>query len=130
LASEELKKLLVNAVGELDEALKDLESKDNKALALSVWGAASDVEYATFLMSLIRKESDDEWKRGWKLSSDIDVGETLVEAKKLLSEAIKDLNSRSEDAYEKAWLARGHILNVQDRLDKATQRRTFPRSPS
>jgi hypothetical protein len=122
LAREELKEILTSAIRELEEAIKALGSMDDRTLTDKVWKAASDVEYATFLMSLSRRESEDEWKKIWRLSTDIDVGATLTTAQNLLRQATTDLDSKDEEAYRKAWLARGHILNVQNRLDKLKAR--------
>lgn len=126
MAADELRELLGEAVRGLEEAIRALASKDEGALSAKVWKAASDVEYATFLMSLVRGESEDEWKRQWKLSRDVDVGATLVVAQDLLREAVKDLDSRVEEVYRKAWLARGHVLNVQNKLDKAMLKEMSP----
>ncbi|MDQ1278780.1 MAG: hypothetical protein QG670_40 [Thermoproteota archaeon] len=130
MAREELKEILTSAIRELEEAVKALVSMDNRTLTGKVWKAASDVEYATFLMSLSRRESEDEWKKIWKLSTDVDVGATLITAQNLLKQATTDLNSKDEEAYRKAWLARGHILNVQNKLDKLRARVVHLQRPS
>ena len=130
MAGEELRELLGKAVRGLDEAIRALVSKDERTLSAKVWKVASDVEYATFLMSLVRRELEDDWKRQWKLSRDVDVGATLVAAQDLLREAVKDLDLRVEEAYRKAWLARGHILNVQNKLDMIMAKEASPQRPS
>lgn len=130
MAGEELKELLASAIRELEESAKALASMDDKALTGKVWKAASDVEYAIFLMSLLRREPEDEWKRNWRLSTDVDVETTLITAQNLLRQAAADVDSKGEEAYRKAWLARGHILNVQYRLDKAMARVARPQRPS
>ena len=87
-----------------------------KELDLTVWGAASDVEYATFLMSIGRGIREDSWKKNLKKSGD--VKSALLSAHDLLRESVEALDSDSEEAYRKAWIARGRLLEAQNKLAK------------
>lgn len=130
MREEELATLLREAINQLEEAIEAFVNKEERTLSIRVWKAASDVEYATFLMALSISNEDNGWKKQWKTSRDVDVGAALLTSQDLLREAVEALNSDREKAYKKAWFARGHILDVQNKLDRATTKRTYPQRSS
>ena len=126
MLKEDLAALLTEAITILGDAVKVLTGNDEKILYNKIWKAASDIEYATFLLTVTRENWNDEWKKQWKSSRDIDVKNTLLIAQDLLIKAIEILNSNREEAYRSAWFARGHVLDIQNKLDKDRATRSKP----
>jgi hypothetical protein len=127
---ENLAALLTEAINRLEEAVKGLMDKDERTLYNNVWKAASDIEYSIFLIALSRENGNDEWKKQWKVSRDGEIAATLLTAKDLLRKAVEALNSDEEEAYRKAWFARGYVLDIQSRLDKDRAKRPKPQRPA
>ena len=127
---EDLAALLTEAINRLEEAVKGLMDKDERTLYNNVWKAASDIEYVIFLIALSRENGNDEWKKQWKVSRDGEIAATLLTAKDLLRKAVEALNSDEEEAYREAWFARGHVLDIQSRLDKDRAKRPKPQRPA
>ena len=127
---EDLSTLLTKAINRLQEATKALADKDEKMLSYKVWKAASDVEYATFLMALSRQSENDAWKERRRVSRPLDIAVALLNAQDLLRKAVKALNSDIEEGYRDAWFARGHILDIQNGLDKDRIMQSRPQRPA
>jgi len=105
---------LETAISSLETAMKLLVSKKGD-VEQPIWQAASEVEYAVFLLALTQKSESSSWKTEHK-TRDIDVGQALTAAQDSLEEAKKAVNNNSDEAYQKAWVARRHILAAQDFL--------------
>jgi len=105
---------LETAISSLETAMKLLVSKKDD-VEQPIWQAASEVEYALFLLALTQKSESSSWKTEHK-TRDIDVGQALTAAQDSLEEAKKAVNNNSDEAYRKAWVARRHILVAQDFL--------------
>lgn len=114
----ELKELFDEAIRVLEEAMSALINKEKRNVERKVWRAASNVEYATFIMSLSRGSDDEGWKGEWKNGDDLDLGPALLAAQDLLKDAREAFKSNREEAYRRAWIARNHLLKAQDKLEK------------
>jgi len=121
---DELAELLLRAASSLEEAVKAKVEGDIKTLSERIWEVGADLEYVTFIMGLSREGSDDFWKEGLKTSRAVDVDEELSTVQRLLKEASSAIDTDLEEAYRKAWYARGHILRVQRELEKTTTRQS------
>lgn len=114
----ELTELFDEAILELEEAMAALIDRKKVDVELKVWRAASDIEYATFILSLFRESDDEGWKEEWNKGGALDLGPTLLTAQDLLKEAREAIKSNSEEAYRRSWAARNHLLKAQERLEK------------
>ena len=96
-----------------------VKKNETKVMQLT-WRAASDLEYALFLFSLIHQDETE--SSSWKPDSgskQLEIGPLLISAQDLLKEA-KDSFEAEEphEAHKKTWMARGHLLKVHDFLEK------------
>ena len=102
------------AISKIETAIELVVHKEGN-VEQPIWQAASEVEYALFLMALTQKSESSAWKTEHK-TREIDVGQALTAAQDSLEEAKKMVNNNSDGAYQKAWVARRHILAAQDLL--------------
>ncbi len=106
------------AVASLESAMRALVNERNMAERM-IWEAASETEYAVFILSLLQRSEEHSWKSGYKQKmGEIEVGPALISAQDLLKEAEKIVNTNPEEAYRKAWMARHYILRAQRLLTK------------
>lgn len=123
MRKERLITLLEQAIKKLEVSTKLLNENE---LHHKVWQAASDVEYALFLMSLERESGDDSWKEYWKKIANKEMSSLLADARDMLTEANEKIKSDQKDAYLKTWIARIYILNIQKRLEKTGRKSNNP----
>ncbi len=107
-------KALEVAVSNLETAIKLLVSRSGD-VEQPIWQAASEIEYALFLLSLTKNSEGSSWKTE-HITKNVDVGQSLTAAEDLLTEAKKTVNNNSDNAYQKAWIARRYVLVAQDFL--------------
>ena len=105
---------ITSAINRLEDSMKALVEKDQRAVVSSVWEAAAELEYALFLFSLTQQEESE--RSSWKLdlpSKQVEVGPTLVSAQDLLKEAKGCIDvGELGKAHKKTWMARGHLLKI------------------
>ena len=123
MAQEKLSKALSSAISYLENTIEARNKADEKSELKIVWQAAADLEYALFLLTILNNELEDaSWKAGFHFNK-VEVTPALKYAKNLLQQS-KD-NSEAKDfleAYKKAWVARGHLLKVQEIFNKKRRR--------
>ena len=112
-----IRETLQKAILSVEHACSALAKKEERAFDDYVWKTAFYLEYLTFLLSLSRTNMDDVWKKREKLKRGVDLMTILSLAQDSLKEAEKD--DSVEGMYRKAWIARGWILGVQRKLNKA-----------
>jgi len=118
LTREEARKSILLAIDLIERAMDAHISNSKEKVELEVWKAASETEYATFLLSRLRSGKDDSWKRDLEKIDRAGFGPALTAAQDLLREAEGSLTSDPEAAYEKTWKARGYLLAIQEAMEK------------
>ncbi len=119
-ANEKILKSLKSATTHLENSMLALNKKDENAFADSLWHVGAELEYALFLFSLtFQNESNlPKWKSNPEQKS-TEAGPILAKVQNLLDEAEKHIiNGKSLDAYKSAYVARHHVLKVQEELAK------------
>ena len=118
--NDKISKALKSAINHLEDSISTLKNKDENSFADAVWHVAAELEYALFLFSVTLQNEKD--KSGWRINpkrKKYEVGQTLVTVQSLLNEAEKHMESKKLlDAYKKTYIARHHILKVQEDLAK------------
>ncbi len=119
MKQENIFKAIKSAIAYLEDSIKALAKKDERKVAHFAWRAASELEYTLFLFSLI---SDVETKNSsWKLNShpkQVEIGLLLISAQELVNEAKNSFEADElRKAHRKTWMARGHLLRVNDILE-------------
>ena len=120
MKQENIFKAITSAIAYLEDSMEALVKKDEKKVAHSAWRAASDLEYALFLFSLMHQDETE--SPSWKLnpkSKQLEIEPLLISAQDLLKEA-KNRSEADElhEAHKKTWIARGQLLKVHDLLEK------------
>jgi hypothetical protein len=104
-----------SAINNLEHSIKKIIEKDEKELSDYVWKAASDSEYALFLLSLIKHDKNEEYSWKPKISFKIEEIELTVS---LAQENLKEAHRRVEanelqEAYNNVITAQEYIFKVQ-----------------
>jgi hypothetical protein len=111
---------ITSAIAYLEDSMEALAKKDEKKVAHFAWRAASDLEYALFLFSLMHQDETE--SSSWKLNphtKQLEIGPLLISAQDLLKEAKDDFEAGElHKAHKKTWMVRGHLLWVHDFLEK------------
>ena len=111
---------MTSAIAYLEDSMEVLVKKDEKKVAHFAWRAASDLEYALFLFSLMHQGETE--SSSWKLnpkSKQVEMGPLLISAQDLLKEAKNSFEADElHEAHKKTWMARGQLLRVHDLLEK------------
>jgi len=113
--SERIINAIKKAISNLECAMDALISGKGE-VERTIWQAASEAEYAVFLLSLLQKSENHSWKTESKKMGEVEVGPALIAAQDLLKEAEKVFNNNFEEAYRKAWTARQYILAARHAL--------------
>jgi len=106
----------------LDEAERARVEGDTETFSRKIWEVGAHLEYLTFTMRLSLENMDDSWKEKLKATGEIDVDEEVLKIRRLLKELSSAISTDLEEAYRKAWLARGITLRIQMELEKPTRR--------
>ena len=120
MKQENIFKAITSAIAYLEDSMEALVKKDEKKVAHSAWRAASDLEYALFLFSLMHQDETE--SPSWKLnpkSKQLEIEPLLISAQDLLKEAKNRFEADElHEAHKKTWIARGQLLKVHDLLEK------------
>jgi len=117
--TERIAEALASAMNHLESSMKALANQNENAVGDLVWRAAAETEYALFLFTLSHHGESTSSTKHSSTAKQTEVGAALTSAQDLLIEAKESLSVGSvEEAYEKAWDARGCILGVWDMLEK------------
>ena len=120
MKQENILKAITSAIAHLESSIDAIVKKDEKKVVHFTWRAASDLEYALFLFSLIHQDETE--TSSWKLdprSKQVEIGPSLISAQDLLKEAKDSFEADDlHEAHKKTWMARGHLLSVHDFLEK------------
>ena len=120
MKQENIFKAITSAIAHLEDSIEALVQKDEKKVAHFAWRAASDLEYALFLFSLMYQDETE--SSSWKLnpkSKQVEMGPLLISAQDLLKEAKNSFEADElHEAHKKTWMARGQLLRVHDLLEK------------
>ena len=120
MKQENIFKAITSAIAYLEDSMEALVKNDEKKVAHFAWRAASDLEYAVFLFSLMHHDETE--SSSWKLnpkSKQVEMGPLLISAQDLLKEAKNSFEADElHEAHKKTWMARGQLLRVHDLLEK------------
>lgn len=120
MKQENIFKAITSAIAHLEDSMEALVKKDEKKVAHFAWRAASDLEYAVFLFSLMHQDETE--SSSWKLnpkSKQVEMGPLLISAQDLLKEAKNSFEADElHEAHKKTWMSRGQLLRVHDLLEK------------
>ncbi len=120
MKQENILKAITSAIAYLENSMEALVKNDEKKAVLFTWRAASDLEYALFLFSLIQQDENE--SSLWKLdphSKQLEIEPLLISAQDLLKEAKNSFEADElHEAHKKTWIARGHLLRVHDFFEK------------
>ena len=119
-----LAELLLQATSNLEKAVKAKAAGNSKVFSEKIWEVGADLEYLTFIVGLNREDSDESWKGNVKFPRAVDVDGELSTIQKLLKEALSAIDINIKEVYERAWLARGHMLRIQRALERATSKQS------
>jgi len=120
MKQDNILKAITSSIAYLEGSMEALTKKDEEKVAYSAWRAASDLEYALFLFSLVNQDEPE--RRSWKpdpKSKQLEIEPLLVSAQNLIGEAKSSFEADEvHEAHKKAWMARGQLLRVHDLLEK------------
>jgi len=119
--SERIINAIKKAVSNL-ECTMDILISGKGGVERTIWQAASETEYAVFLLSLLQKSENPSWKTESKKIGEVEVGSALIVAQDLLKEAEKEFKNNFEEAYRKAWTARQYILAAQHAIMRKSKK--------
>ena len=120
MKQENIFKAITSAIAHLEKSMETPVKTDEKKVAHFAWQAASDLEYALFLFSLIHQDENESspWKTKPK-SKQVEIEPLLISAQDLLQEAKSSFEAdKLHEAYKKTWMARGQLLRVHDLFEK------------
>jgi hypothetical protein len=120
MKQENILEAITSAIAHLENSMEGLIKKDEKKVTNFVWRAASDLEYALFLFSLIHQDETE--SSSWKLDpspEQTEIEPLLTSAQNLLKEAKENFKANDlHEAHKKTWMARGYLLKVHDFFEK------------
>ena len=120
MKQENILKTITSAIAHLENSMEALAKKAEKKVVHFTWRAASDLEYALFLFSLMHQDETE--SSSWKLNphtKQVEIGPLLISAQDLLKEAKNSFEADElHQAHKKTWMARGHLLRLHDFLEK------------
>jgi hypothetical protein len=118
---EKMMSAIKSAIENLENSMKALVNRDEKASLNHVWHASADTEYALFLFSIIIPQEESE-SSSWKSSfhaKQMEIGSALALAQELLEEATKKIEADElNEAYKKTWMAQRYLLEAQQNFEK------------
>ncbi len=120
LKQEKILKAITSAIAYLEDSMKARVKKDEKKVVHFAWRAASDLEYALFLFSLMHqnKTKTSTWKPKFH-KKQLEIGSLLVSTENLLKEAKNGFKADEfHEAHKKTWMARHHLLRLHDFFEK------------
>ncbi len=114
---------ITSAVNHLENSMKALLEKNEEELMKKLWRPLADLEYALFLFSLRQQDeplgSLREHAQLDRLSKKFEIAPSLALAKDLLKKAKESFEAdKINEAHQKTWLARGHLLRVHEFFEK------------
>jgi len=110
-----ISKAVISALTYIEDSIEVHGRSDENKVIQQTWHAASDLEYALFLFSLINPEET--LSSSWKLPhiKQPEIESLLVSSQNLLKEAAERLESEDlKEAHKKTWMARGQLLRIHD----------------
>jgi len=110
---EKITDALQNAINHLERAIQGCVEQEGDSVDYDVWRAASDVEYAVFLLSI---NSKIQLAAGTVEKLDGGVGAKLAAAKDDLQVSLKELVISPAEACRLAWRALDQLSIVQKEL--------------
>jgi hypothetical protein len=120
MKQENILKAVTSAISHLENSMEALMKKDEKKVLYLTWRAASDLEYALFLFSLMHQDETE--SSSWKLKhhpKQLEIGPLLVSTQDLLKEAKNSFTAEAlHEAHKKTWMARGRLLRLHDFFEK------------
>jgi len=120
MKQENIFKAITSAIAHLENSMDAIAKKDETKVMQLNWRAASDLEYALFLFSLIHQDETE--SSSWKLdprSKQLEIEPLLIFAQDLLKEAKDNFEAEKlHEAHKKTWMARGQLLKVHDFFEK------------
>ena len=116
-------KAILSTMKHLENSKKSIAENNRDALENQIWKASAELEYALFLFSILRQneEQNHSWKGNLK-SKGLEFAPVIASTQELLKKAQTDFeNGNLPEAHKNIWLARGHLLKVQNFLEKKRQ---------
>ena len=120
---QKITKAILSAKRHLDNSQKSIAEHNQDALANHVWKASAELEYALFLFTVLRQTEDrtHSWKVNLK-SRELELAPVVTSTQELVTNAQTHFEDGDlQEAHKNAWLARGHLLEVQNFLEKKRQ---------
>ncbi len=106
----------------LAQAEEALARNDMARLSKKIWEAGADLEYVLFTLHLSLGEAGDSRQEKPRAQKAASIEAEILEAKCLSGEACLVAGSNCEEAYRKAWLARGATLRAEKMLSTSAGR--------
>jgi hypothetical protein len=106
----------------IEEAIK--HTKNIQEEANHIWHAASELEYALFLFSIMNEAETE--KETWRIdpkTKQIDRKELLKIIQNLIIEGEKNLKANIGLAHKNIWMARGYLLVIQNEIEKTDRKK-------
>ncbi len=120
MKQENILKAITSAIAHLEDSMEALVRKDEKKVGYFSWRAASDLEYALFLFSLMHQDETE--SSSWKLNpypKQLEIEPLIAAAQNLLREAENNFEKgKLVEAHKQTWIARGHLLKLHDFFEK------------
>jgi len=118
-----LYKKLVSAIDSAVEALENSTEaavkNGGRQLEKLVWKVSAELEYALFLFSIMHSGELKPPKKVNPKSKSLEIDSTLASVQDLLREVKENLGRKEmAEAYQKAWVAREHLLKVHGEIEK------------
>lgn len=126
MKQENILKAITSAIAYLEDSIEAHVKKDEKIVAYLAWRAASDLEYALFLFSLMHQNENESstWKPIFHKRR-LEIRSLLVSTQNLLKEAKNSLKRNEfHEAQKKALIARHRLLRLHDFLEKEKKKDT------
>jgi hypothetical protein len=120
MKDEKMMSAINSAIKSLENSMKALVERDEKAVLNHVWHAAADSEYALFLFSILHQEESEgsTWKSSFHMKQ-VEAGSALALARELLEEAVKHIEADElNEAYKNTWMAQRYLLEAQQAFEK------------
>jgi len=120
---KKITKAILSTMKHLENSKKSIAESNQDALENQIWKASAELEYALFLFTVLRQNEDQShsWKDNLK-SKGLKFAPVIASTQELLTKAQTDFeNDDLLEAHKNIWLARGHLLKVQNFLEKKRQ---------
>jgi len=117
---QKITKAILSTLKHLENSKKSNAENNQDVLENQIWKASAELEYALFLFTVLRQNEDQNhsWKGNLK-SRGLEFAPVIASTQELLKKAQTDFeNGDLLEAHKNVWLARGHLLKVQNFLEK------------